>query len=72
MSTLLARRVLGIVRALFRLPGGGSGRCRSLLRPRLFLAWGIAAGLLALAIPGIILMLRWVVVAQSAAIEHEG
>src|ERR1700710_846938 len=33
---------------------------------------GIAVGLLALAIPGIILMLRWVVVAQTAAIEHEG
>jgi hypothetical protein len=33
---------------------------------------GIALGLLALAVPGIILMLRWFVVAQTAAIEHEG
>lgn len=33
---------------------------------------GIAVGLVAFVIPGIILMLRWVVVAQSAAIDHEG
>lgn len=33
---------------------------------------GIAAGLAAFVIPGMILMLRWVVVAQSAAIEREG
>lgn len=33
---------------------------------------GIAAGMVALVIPGVILMLRWVVVAQSAAIDHEG
>jgi hypothetical protein len=33
---------------------------------------GIGLGLLALAVPGIILMLRWFVVAQAAAIEHEG
>lgn len=33
---------------------------------------GIFAGFLALIIPGIILMLRWMVVAQSAAIDHEG
>lgn len=33
---------------------------------------GIALGFLALIVPGIILSLRWVVVAQAAAIEHEG
>ncbi len=33
---------------------------------------GIAVGLVALVIPGIILSLRWMVVAQSAAIDHEG
>lgn len=33
---------------------------------------GIALGFLALIIPGIILALRWGVVAQVAAIEHEG
>jgi hypothetical protein len=33
---------------------------------------GIAAGLVALVIPGVILSLRWMVVAQSAAIDHEG
>lgn len=33
---------------------------------------GIFVGFLALVIPGIILMLRWMVVAQSAAIDHEG
>lgn len=33
---------------------------------------GIALGLVALIIPGIILSLRWMVVAQSAAIDHEG
>lgn len=33
---------------------------------------GIALGLLALIAPGVILMLRWAVVAQAAAIEHEG
>ncbi len=33
---------------------------------------GIAAGLLLFVVPGIVLMLRWYVVAQSAAIEHEG
>jgi hypothetical protein len=33
---------------------------------------GIFVGFLALVIPGVILMLRWVVVAQSAAIDHEG
>ncbi|HEU4736168.1 MAG TPA: hypothetical protein VFS48_03960 [Solirubrobacterales bacterium] len=33
---------------------------------------GIFVGFLALVIPGVILMLRWMVVAQSAAIDHEG
>jgi len=33
---------------------------------------GIALGFLALIVPGVILMLRWVVVAQAAAIENEG
>jgi hypothetical protein len=33
---------------------------------------GIALGFLALVVPGIILSLRWVVVAQAAAIDHEG
>jgi len=33
---------------------------------------GIFAGFLALFIPGVILSLRWMVVAQSAAIDHEG
>jgi hypothetical protein len=33
---------------------------------------GIALGLIALIVPGIILTFRWVVVAQAAAIEHEG
>lgn len=33
---------------------------------------GIFVGYLALIIPGIILSLRWIVVAQSAAIDHEG
>jgi hypothetical protein len=33
---------------------------------------GIALGFVALIVPGIILSLRWVVVAQAAAIEHEG
>ncbi len=33
---------------------------------------GIGLGLLAFVIPGIVLMLRWYVVAQTAAIEHEG
>jgi hypothetical protein len=33
---------------------------------------GIMLGFLALVIPGIILILRWAVVAQVAAIEHEG
>ena len=33
---------------------------------------GIAAGLVLLVLPGIFLMLRWYVVAQAAAIEHEG
>jgi hypothetical protein len=33
---------------------------------------GIALGFVALIVPGIILILRWVVVAQAAAIEHEG
>jgi hypothetical protein len=33
---------------------------------------GIALGFVALIVPGIILALRWVVVAQAAAIEHEG
>jgi hypothetical protein len=33
---------------------------------------GIGLGLLALLIPGIILLLRWAVVAQVAAIEHQG
>lgn len=36
-------------------------------------AWlGISLGLLAFFVPGIILWLRWYVVAQAAAIEHEG
>jgi hypothetical protein len=33
---------------------------------------GIALGLVALIVPGIILAFRWFVVAQAAAIEHEG
>jgi hypothetical protein len=33
---------------------------------------GIFAGFLALIVPGVILTLRWMVVAQSAAIDHEG
>lgn len=33
---------------------------------------GIVLGFVALIVPGIILLLRWVVVAQAAAIEHEG
>ncbi len=33
---------------------------------------GIALGFVALIVPGIILAFRWVVVAQTAAIEHEG
>ncbi len=33
---------------------------------------GIFVGFLALIVPGIILSLRWIVVAQSAAIDHEG
>jgi hypothetical protein len=33
---------------------------------------GIIVGLAALIVPGIILTLRWIVVAQAAAIEHEG
>ncbi len=33
---------------------------------------GIAVGFFALLVPGIILSLRWYVVAQAAAIEHEG
>jgi hypothetical protein len=33
---------------------------------------GIVAGTYALAIPGIILSVRWSVVAQTAAVEHEG
>ncbi len=33
---------------------------------------GIAVGLVALVVPGVILSLRWMVVAQSAAIDHEG
>ena len=33
---------------------------------------GIGLGLIALIVPGVILMLRWAVVAQTAAIEHEG
>jgi hypothetical protein len=37
------------------------------------IAWlGIALGFLAFVVPGIILLLRWYVVAQAAAIEHEG
>jgi hypothetical protein len=37
------------------------------------ISWlGIGLGFLAFFIPGIILMLRWYVVAQTAAIEHEG
>jgi hypothetical protein len=37
------------------------------------IAWlGIALGFLAFVVPGIILSLRWYVVAQAAAIEHEG
>lgn len=35
-------------------------------------ALGITLGFLALFVPGIILSLRWAVVAQAAAIEHEG
>jgi hypothetical protein len=34
--------------------------------------FGIALGLLALIVPGILLALRWSVVAQVAAVEHEG
>lgn len=33
---------------------------------------GILAGFIALIIPGVILFFRWAVVAQAAAIEHEG
>jgi hypothetical protein len=33
---------------------------------------GIGLGLLALIVPGVILLLRWAVVAQVAAIEHQG
>jgi Protein of unknown function (DUF2510) len=33
---------------------------------------GIAVGLLALIVPGVILFFRWAVVAQAAAIDHEG
>jgi hypothetical protein len=33
---------------------------------------GIVVGFFALIVPGIFLMLRWAVVAQAAAIEHEG
>ncbi len=33
---------------------------------------GIFVGLAALIVPGVILILRWIVVAQAAAIEHEG
>ena len=33
---------------------------------------GIALGLVALIIPGVLLMLRWSVVAQVAAVDHEG
>jgi hypothetical protein len=37
------------------------------------IAWfGIALGFLAFLVPGVILWLRWYVVAQAAAIEHEG
>lgn len=37
------------------------------------IAWlGIALGFLAFFVPGVILWLRWYVVAQAAAIEHEG
>jgi hypothetical protein len=37
------------------------------------IAWlGIALGFLAFVVPGIILSLRWYVVAQAAAIEHDG
>jgi hypothetical protein len=35
-------------------------------------AFGIAAGFIALIVPGILLALRWAVVAQAAAVEHEG
>lgn len=33
---------------------------------------GISLGMLALAVPGIILLVRWAVVAQTAAVDHEG
>jgi hypothetical protein len=33
---------------------------------------GIYLGLLALILPGVVLLVRWAVVAQSAAVEHEG
>jgi hypothetical protein len=33
---------------------------------------GIALGFLALIVPGVLLLLRWSVVAQVAAVEHEG
>jgi hypothetical protein len=33
---------------------------------------GIVLGFIALIVPGVILFFRWVVVAQAAAIEHEG
>jgi hypothetical protein len=37
------------------------------------ISWlGIALGFLLLIVPGVILLLRWYVVAQAAAIEHEG
>jgi len=35
-------------------------------------AGGIFAGLFALIVPGVLLALRWAVVAQAAAVEHEG
>jgi hypothetical protein len=37
------------------------------------ISWlGMVLGFVALIVPGIVLMLRWAVVAQAAAIEHEG
>lgn len=33
---------------------------------------GISLGMLALAVPGIVLLVRWAVVAQTAAVDHEG
>jgi len=35
-------------------------------------AGGITVGFVALIVPGILLMLRWAVVAQAAALEHDG